>query len=220
MVRALLADTKTQTRRVVKPQPNFEHARTALGGDTTDARPVYDTVIGGVGLKHGAGTGYLNPNVFCPYGQPGDRLYVRETHCYVGPGSGSDLPSYIEEARDPRNHKPENCWYRADGERNVIWTPGIHMFRGLSRILLEITEIRVQRLQEISEEDAVAEGLDKFSSEFKSYTAEIVAGRMVSSEEVRTYVPAYQKLWDSINGADSWDLNPWVWAVSFRRVQP
>lgn len=228
MVRALLAGTKSQTRRAIKPQPPAEcgihymlgneswlppekraplrHHWEAWGGPLYRNRPP----------KHLCGS----HDVRCPYGSPGDRLYVREAHCYVGPGSGSDLPSYVEEARDPKNHKPENCWYRADGERGVVWTPGIHMFRGLSRILLEITEVRVQRLQEISEEDAAAEGCPCF------VCGRIMDGR--SEDDCHCFhrkadARDYRDLWESINGHKPearWDANPWVWALSFKRVQP
>ncbi len=195
MIRALLAGTKTQTRRVCKQAGGL-----SFSVDCEDG-------IAEMSWLHGDGPGYdvheTIKRVPCPYGVPGDRLWVKETHLYVGPGSGSDLPSYREERAKREHHKPENCWYRADGDRDVVWTPSIHMFRGLSRITIEVTDVRVERLQDISEADAKAEGVERHRP------ATIVD---------RAYRVPYQTLWGSINGAGSWDANLWVWAISFRRL--
>jgi hypothetical protein len=106
----------------------------------------------------------------CQYGKPGDRLWVRETFCYH-----DYLARYL---------------YKADGVTGVKWKPSIFMPRIASRIMLEITGIRVERLQDISEEDAIAEGWPKSSDWYRS-------------------------LWESINGQGSWVLNPWVWVIEF-----
>jgi hypothetical protein len=185
MVRALLAGTKTQTRRPVKPQPDFDTARAMLGGDTSGASIVYDHAFGGLGLKRGNGTGFVQPNIRCPYGQPGDRLWVRE--------------AWAPKAIDP---ECTTIAYRAtDDECNGPWKPSIHMPRWASRILLEVTEVRVQRPQEISHEDAEQEGVkcDMSALGFRDHFA---------------------ALWDRINGCGSWDANPWVWVVSFKRITP
>ncbi len=185
MVKALLAGTKTQTRRVVKPQPE------PMPG-------------GGVRWpKHGHSgpDEYLRDvaaRMWCPYAQPGDRLWVRETFLWT---------------------KPENCWpaglhYRADKpgviELNgnpLCWRPSIHMPRRASRITLEITAVRVERLQEISNDDAVAEGIT-LHPDHHGKPRESLYG------PVRTY----RDLWEQINGPGSWDANPWVWVLQFRRL--
>jgi hypothetical protein len=129
--------------------------------------------------------------IHCPHGKVGDQLWVRETFCNI---------SYKEAPE-------ESCiLYRADGEMHppeLGWKSPIFMPRLFSRITLEITEIRVQRVQEISEMDAVAEGIDPFR------------------EGNATCRTAYQGLWDSINAKKyPWADNLWVWALTFRRIQP
>lgn len=129
-------------------------------------------------------------HIRCPYGAPGDRLWVRET--------------FIHEA---------STLYRADCDydetRCAGWSPAIVMPRHLSRITLEITDIRVQRLQDISEEDALAEGVTTRTEENVRKWGYDQSPRM-----------AFADLWESINGPGSWDANPLVWAISFVRVTP
>lgn len=130
----------------------------------------------------------------CPYGQPGDRLWVREACmvCDIG----------IE----------QHVAYRADGEpdeswlRPLRWRPSIHMPRWASRITLEVTGVRVERLQDISDADAKAEG----------------APMSWASAQYRggTWRQGFSDLWRQINGPDSWDANPFVWVVSFKRITP
>jgi len=205
MVRALLDGRKTQTRRIVKPQPIPNHR----------GQFKFDTMTDDEGIES---YWYIDPlwgPVRCPYGQPGDRLWVKETHLYVGPGSGSDLPDYVAEARNPVNHTPDNCWYRADGDDvDVTWKPSIHMFRGLSRILLEIVNVRVERLQDISEEDALAEGVS--DGDWIEHKGKMTHFNVVVSKNAATAREAYCALFESINGSGSWDANPWVWVVEFR----
>lgn len=169
MVRAILEGRKTQTRRVVKPQPTITESRIA----------------------------------------PGDHLWVRETWAYVGPGSGSDLPDCVEERKNPAHHTPRNCWYAANGERGIRWTPSIHMPRWASRITLEVTGVRVERVQDITVEDAEREGCDQ--PDWPRYYKGIV---VFDAREAFAY------LWDDINGprGHGWERNPWVWVVEFRRL--
>ena len=130
-----------------------------------------------------------------PYGKPGDRLWVRETFCYH-----DDLAMYL---------------YKADDVTCCKWKPSIHMPRNASRILLEITGVRVERLQDISEEDAIAEGCIKFPFEDDhAYT-------FYDDDKTghATHTGAYRKLWESLNGPGSWDLNPWVWVVEFKILE-
>jgi len=168
MVRAILEGRKTQTRRMVKPQPAI-----------------------------------ATPGCFdvtkCPYGVVGDCIWVRETWARIHDGILHKLDPEPD-IRTPHG----NGWstvYRADGEPyhwsdyGVPWRPSIHMPRWASRITLEIVSIRVERLQDIREEGASAEGVDWGTRR----------------------VFAFRDLWDSIYG--NWDANPWVWVVEFRRVE-
>ena len=100
--------------------------------------------------------------------------------------------------------------YRADGDVACGWKPAIHMPRALARILLEVTAVRVERLQDISEEQAKAEGAPMELGELERTVLGAVA----------TYRAGFARLWRSINGAESWDANPWVWVVEFKRVTP
>jgi hypothetical protein len=188
MVRALLDGSKTQTRRVVKPQPEAEHGGEPywfVGGYRAwRARGCTDPIRSG-----------SHNEIACPYGKPADRLWVRETHMDLG-------ACYL---------------YRADAaaeqERAIVaprqpWRPAIHMPRAASRITLEITGVRVERLQDISPEDCWAEGIQEMRD----------AGD--ENGELRGSVRQdYQALWESINGPGSWDANPWVWVVEFKRLE-
>jgi hypothetical protein len=185
MVRAILAGTKTQTRRMVKRQGDMEF-------DPAD--PHY----GPYWLAYAAGDlDGEDAKVRCPYGVPGDRLWVRETWA-VQHEYDTAAPSEIGASAR---------WHYAATEDlgGLRKRPSIFLPRRGSRILLEITEVRVERLQEISEQDARAEGVAPNAFE---RTADNWGGVL------------YRRLWESINGAGSWDANPWVWVVSFKRLQP
>lgn len=196
MVRAILNGTKTQTRRVVKLKGG------TAGLDTMCPRSeneFVDIVFRELEKK-------------CPYGQPGDRLWVKEAHF---------------ESRKWR-HAPlfavaPDFMYRADYEyreepRSVIgchhWRPSIFCTRQASRITLEVVSVRVERLQDISEVDAVAEGIEPVQMPtgvvmFYDY--------LKKRASVARAVSSYATLWESINGAGSWAANPWVWVVEFNR---
>jgi hypothetical protein len=124
--------------------------------------------------------------VKCPYGMPGDRLWVRETFWTDG-----DEVIYRS---DPGAEKELDSAFTG-----LNWKPSIHMPRWASRINLEVTGVRVERLCSISEADALAEGCCPFSDDFGSYHARV----------------AFCQLWESIYGPESWDANPWVWVVEF-----
>lgn len=169
MVRAILSGQKTQTRRVMKPQPSF------FGAMGDPAAP-FKTLDAG-----------LHARMHCPFGEAGDRLWVREAHSIrVRPESATDGKG--------------RAWYRADspfsGDDRVKWKPSIHMPRWACRILLEITSVRVERLNDIGQGAACAEGCPAFHEP----------------------IGWFSDLWESINGAGSWDANPWVWVVEFRRI--
>lgn len=201
MVRALLDGSKTQTRRVVKPQPDTAH----------DGEPYW--FIGGyrvwgyrpapaVPLRAGG-----NP-LPSPYGQRGDRLWVRESFAHM----------YRDNAQ-PEKRAPEDVAYMADNltpDPYVYgsWKPSIHMPRWASRITLEINSVRVERLQDISEADAIAEGCTQNHNGYYWGGPHPVSGL----KQLATAKGAYEDLWESINGPDSWAANPRVWAIEFRRL--
>ena len=195
MVRALLAGTKTQTRRAMSVQPSED--------TTVHVERFHQTVIDRRGDEQpgpevfGAWWHDGDSGLRCPYGAPGDVLYVREA--YSGPYSTTGTPP-----RDWPIGTPICYW--ADGNpEHGNWTkpkPGMHLPRWASRILLEITEVRVERLQDISEADATAEG--------SPHSLHLPGGRFAREN--------FEHLWWTINGDGSWEANPWVWAVSFRKL--
>jgi hypothetical protein len=209
MIRALLDGRKTQTRRIVKPQ----HASCDRIADQDE-----DQVL----FMSSQGTHCQARN---PYGVPGDLLWVRENY-------------RLDVAYD--NLKPSEVtgraavWYEAGGAVGFGVSgrmhPSIHMPRWASRITLAITEVRVERLQEITEADARAEGIVGDSVIINCHAAggrhqEVTAYRYWPSMQVSEHheghdnaIDAYQELWEMINGAGSWDANPWVWAVTFERI--
>ncbi len=209
MVRALLAGTKTQTRRIVKPQPVFN---TWYGGWTwTTVRGVAKWTTdrpSACALHHG-----MIPQ--CPYGQTGDRLWVRETWAVRGLAWGMK-PSQAAKIASP------DAWrYAADDATGWQhgWKPSIHMPRAASRITLEITGVRVERLQEISEADAKAEGLKQYGHGWEITLATAPKGERICCTVSDPRV-AHKALWESINGPGSWAANPWVWVVEFKRCNP
>lgn len=213
MVRALLDGSKTQTRRIVKNQPADDVAHiTVAHYEPTVVNWRGEEEPGSVIFGAYSDDGEWGSK--CPYGAPGDRLWVRETFLYVGPGSGSDLPSYREERANPANHKASNCWHRASRpDETLVWTPSIHMPRWASRITLEVTGVRVERLQDISEANAFAEGVDN------AMCIEAVSRAPSRATLLPMTVHGFAHLWDSLaaSGAD-WQANPWVWIVEFKRL--
>lgn len=197
MVRAILEGRKTQTRRVVKPQPTFDRRGvTAAGWAERDGLWMFPNVAPEVRIR-------------CPYGQPGDRLWVRETthrrpmlNILTGEPLAPKYDGGAYSADDQDVLTPDDfdiCWWYS---RKVC--PAIHMPRWASRIDLEVTGVRVERLQDISEDDARAEGYAQHGD---------AVDQMAPSSW-------FSGLWESINGPGSWDANPWVWVVEFRRVKP
>jgi hypothetical protein len=205
MVRAILKGNKTQTRRVVKKQRDMEF-------DAAD--PYY----GPYWLSYATEAEGEDAKVRCPYGKPGDRLWVREAFIH-------EPAEYCLEASVSIPCRPATTWYRADitgDTRGVGWKPSIYMPRWASRITLEITGIRVERLQQISREDAQAEGIERVGgnyscSPWRNYMLQPMAPTVLNSSDPRH---SFMTLWKSINSAGSWDANPWVWVVEFRQVNP
>ena len=175
MVRALLDGTKTQTRRVLKPQPEVV--------DQASEHLESDELSGWVNVE-------MSDGRFLRWRPPyavGDRLYVREAFRVQHGGAIRDATGAQEDYLEPA------VFYMASGGRGP-WTPGIHMPRKLSRLTLSVTDVRLQRLQEISEADALAEGIPQDSPD---------------------PIAAYFFLWDEINGTGASAKNPWIVAVSF-----
>lgn len=191
MVRAILDGRKTQTRRVVKD--SAKHNVYLLGDNAC-----------GVLWDH------------CPYGQPGDRLWVRETWAHI---SRCEHYNHL--------HDSTEWLYKADGSSCVSkWTPSIHMPRFASRILLEVTAVRVERLQEISRDDAIQEGIEHLHRDvdvptlnpWRNYL-QGQPGEMI--QHCSCPRRSFQTLWDLINAKRApWDSNPWVWVVEFKRITP
>lgn len=189
MVRAILDGTKTQTRRVISNVATIGRVTEFGRSDTTG----YDWTMRDSRLRW---NDLRHKQLIdrCPYGQPGDRLWVRETFqrftddgeiLYKAGPAGFEAMNELK-----RDECPE-----------ARWRPAIHMPRWASRITLEVTGVRVERLQEISGADAVAEG---------------VRSRLPDNGIA---VAEYRDLWEGINGAESWSANPWVWVIEFEVVK-
>jgi hypothetical protein len=188
MVRAILDGRKTQTRRIVKPQPpaGFHGPEMGPNGLWAFVRV----------RKHNEWH-----DVKCPYGLSGDRLWVREAWT-LGDGCAEPLKAGLREETERRE-----VHYRADWggiEDDVVWKPSIHMPRWASRITLEITDVRVERLHEINEADARAEGV-----------LPAVYDGHETKGEARIL---FRELWEKINGHESWAANSFVWVIEFKRV--
>lgn len=199
MVRALLAGTKTQTRRALSPQPP-DTTHQVSTWHHPDARPhFYAWTDNGEGCAEIADDAWCKP---CPYGQPGDRLWVRETWRVCG---GREY-----EYQQDRSQVMYRATHQEDGFpltwESYVWRPSIFMPRWASRITLEVTGVRVERLQDISIADAMAEGVVETNANLRGL------------EPCMEWRYAYEDLWRQINGPDSWDANPWVWVIEFRRT--
>lgn len=199
MVRAIIEGRKAITRRIMKPQPHYNFLARGLVG-VTPQWPLQD----GVRWFMADGMSELTK---CPYGAPGDQLWVRE-QLFRPDG---DLWLYKAD-RQPVEVDS------ADVTEMVVWAhhkqqahcPSIHMPRWASRITLEITDVRVERLQEITEEDAKAEGAAEARCGIAGYAMD---------DPVYSHRTGFVRLWTDINGADSWKDDPWVWVVSFKRLE-
>lgn len=209
MVRAVLDGRKTCTRRLVKPQPDEKH--TYPLGFATDSTEKKEVGCFGFGIdEYGGSIKYVKT----PY-QPGDTLYVRETWC--------GLP--VNEAGHMRGHT--TYYYKADGELRPkgwrgTWHPSIHMPKEAARIWLKVTNVRVERLQDITPKGAESEGVgnlfyDDIGYGEKNYGTEVDTEYGIAKEQ-------FAWLWEStIKKSDldryGWDANPWVWVIEFERCE-
>lgn len=207
MVRAILAGAKTQTRRLVKLPSDVEPSGVVVdpGGTALYGPGPY------IKAYPAGGDAVMHPRIRCPYGYPGDRLWVKEGYA-LSKRWDRNAPATV-----PTVERDIPVWYRADVDVDVDeeswinrgrWRSSLHMPRWVSRITLEVTEVRVERLQDITEEDARAEGVTTFprDPEGDCWTD-------------GTHRAAFEYLWGQINGFESWLANPWVWVVSFRRLE-
>ncbi len=215
MVRAILDGRKTVTRRVVKPKQAGRITGAAGPGMAAEYLGIDNDGCGCFSILQ------------CPYGQPGDRLWVRETWSDVNM-CGAPALAYRADS-DIRDLMAEELFLDEDGAFNYVdqrwkkydfccwyadlhqarWRPSIHMPRWASRILLEITDVRVERLQAITYEQAAAEGIHRHN---RMWSATDEGGFCHKYPE-----PAFRDLWE-ITGGD-WSANPWVWVVEFKRVE-
>lgn len=209
MVRALLEGRKTQTRRVVKPQPSDD-------GDIEECQTYPNEFF----LWSG---GERQPSFLCPYGKPGDLLWVRET--WQLHSKATDLGKVVYRASEAASHTEfhELVPVSLIGDMKPKpfqegWRSSLHMPRWASRLTLELTEVRVERLQEISEANAIAEGIEPVhtgAGELCGYANYQYLGEGIgyfADDPIKSYA----SLWESINGPGSWEVNPWVWALTFR----
>lgn len=193
MVRAILEGRKTKTRRVVKTKP-FK-----FGG----VEPTQNFLFLKDGIAHFGFNDLITNKVKCPYGV-GDRLWVRENFAFVGGGDPGLLLCQADWQETAKLHKCDNA------DKPPRWKPSIHMPRWASRITLEITDIRVERLQDIRQDGAKAEGATP-------KLPRILGDDYIFRDD---YTGGFIDLWESINGKGSWGANPFVWVIGFERVTP
>lgn len=206
MVRAILDGRKTQTRRVIKPQPPPE---------TNECCQVLTDTSCWIFCDSGGEDSWRTTDEFkCPYGEPGDELWVREKfrYCQVDDDhsiqfAADGLHREVDGIPLPTNIRDvivAKCLHDGDSSAAFSWKPSIHMPRWASRIQLLITDVRVERVKDISEGDAYHEGV------------------ALPEPELQTYYSEFKQLWDSINGKKpglTWDDSPWVWVVEFERIE-
>lgn len=206
MVRAILDGRKSQTRRAIKrPLRHPDWTSYVYFGPSTN-NPTCRSKAIECGPDYGDDESDV---VYCPYGAAGDRLWVRETWADLTRTHGQTWEKFNTETRLYERGIRPFVWFRADGDQPDIgngamnsepWKPSIFMPRWASRITLEITGVRVERLQDISDADCLAEGIEW------------------PYPSCATPRGAYRSVWEAINGAKSWAANPWVWVLEFKRM--
>jgi hypothetical protein len=191
MVRALLFGNKTQTRRVIKPQPAWNN--------------ITDYIMGHAIM------GENGKPITSPYGLAGDRIWVKETWRTLAKYNHLKPRELPDDAMI--NFKAGFSGIENSDFNNLAnkWRSPLFLQQRFSRITLEITNVRVERLNECSEADAIAEGIDSKDGQWRHY---LKVNKFGASP-----VHSYQTLWESINGVGSWDKNPWVWVIEFKVVK-
>ena len=220
MVRTILDGRKSQTRRVVKPQPSDEFSpssRLVVG--------YYPTKVDRHGEEYPGNIVYGvaddSEGYVCPYGVPGDRLWVRETWAEGGRSMQLPCGEFVWSSHRKARYAATDDSIR-DVDPSCSWRirPSIHMPRWASRLTLEIVSVRVERLNQISEGDAKAEGIERLKSGRGWYDPTTSKGAVHLGHYLSTAREAFEILWDSINAKKHpWDSNPWVWVVEFKRLE-
>lgn len=200
MVQAILEGRKTMTRRIMKTQPEYN------GNKHWILRSPKTTLFSPVPPNKITFDEYIN-GTLCPYGMIGDVLWVRETWKPELVNALTCIPAtYYFLADNPESKRTGNKF-----------KPSIHMPKAAARIWLEITDVKVERLQDISEEDAIAEGIKSvYRILFQDHTYQDYLTDCPDS--YRDPRSSFETLWLKINGMESWDANPWVWVISFKVI--
>jgi len=234
MVRANLEERKTQTRRILKPQPpewatfcqqptmlNVLHEWVPSGlwawseNEQVPPRKLRRWPLDAEGQHY-----WLRPRY-----SVGDRLWVREAH-YLTDDGDHELAVYAADADDVRLHlagveQLRACHPNIDWSKHARLRPSIHMPRWASRLTLIVTGVKIERLQDISEEDAIAEGIDRVADNYgngPAYCDYLLGKPHDTAEWYRSPIDSYRSLWDHINGPCAWDKNPWVVAYSYQPI--
>ncbi|ELJ7525829.1 hypothetical protein AB4H10_003148 [Salmonella enterica] len=241
MVRAILDGGKTQTRRIMKVQPEPSKSRP---GDFWFSSKKLESMVHVSDLTPGnspiSDCHLFFQELCCPFGTIGDRIWVRETWATLGNEDGccvdwNDNLCKGDEREAARIYRasceqrpgdyglwsiPDNAYWKPHTENEKFegaWRPSIHMPRWASRILLEITNVRVDRLNSISEQDALSEGIDRERLEESQDNYDCIADHNMTGRPTAT--GAFKYLWESIYGEENWQVNPWVWVIEFKRVE-
>jgi hypothetical protein len=264
MVRAILDGRKTQTRRKMKVQPwpdatvevgPYHPHRIDRNGESQPGPATFGAIWDHQDIVNGGDAGLRGP-----YGAPGDLLWVRETFCahWCEPPrdapqsyrivTGDKLPPIKQENGDlyqPVSSDIMTIWYGAESDKpfHMAWKPSIHMPRWASRITLRITDIRVERLHDITEDDARAEGCEArpFPGPWWQGYRDLGDGQLIHQQAIGETAPdwmiepkqmpptpwldrsargGFRSIWMGLHGPGAWDANPWVWVVAFERVKP
>lgn len=210
LVRAILEGRKTQTRRLVKPAPAADQPLQYI---TTETGLVYARSMEQINSQNIRRIRWESP-----VGKPGDRIYVRETWSPDPPCDGTWCYTSWAGCRQgqiegvpERFRTPEHCMYAASTNTDMVWTPSVHMPKWAARIWLEITGVRVERLQSISESDCWKEGIEEVMHDFDNATQIDMAKRLGCC--IDDAKPLFAQLWESTGG--DWEANPWVWVIDF-----
>lgn len=215
MVQAIMEGRKTMTRRVFKITP-YGGKPTAITSKEESLIELADNELNDYGTINYLSTGGLSGPYKCPYGKPGDVLWVRETWTIDDRGANGDDPGYYYKA-----DIPTDAW-------KGFWKPSIFMPKEACRIFLEVVSVRVERLQDISEQDAIAEGIQFHFEElfqenrYRDYDPKLQREYGDPNHDYPTWreaVSSFKSLWQSINGRESWDANPWIWVIEFKRIK-